>query len=106
VRTDRRVRGAVLLVPAVWAVWGSLDEYAPLLALEAGASVGAVPLLFLVVYAGVAAGGLLGGVAARLQAGGLATALALAAAALAAGALAGIPGASPSSGWRSAASRR
>jgi hypothetical protein len=40
--------------------------------LEAGASVGAVPLLFLVVYAGVAAGGLLGGVAARLRPAGLA----------------------------------
>jgi len=91
VRTDARVRAAVLLVPAVWAVWGSLDEYAPLLATEAGASVEAVPLLFLVVYAGVAAGGLLGGPASRLGPAELAAGLVVAAGALGAGALLGIP---------------
>jgi hypothetical protein len=91
VRADRRVRGAVLLVPAVWAVWGALDEYAPLLALEAGASTEVVPLLLLIVYAGVAAGGLLGAPAARLAPRGLALGLAAAAAALGVGAGLGIP---------------
>jgi hypothetical protein len=91
VRIDRRVRAALLLVPAVWAVWGALDEYAPLLAVEAGADVAAVPWLVLVVYVGVAAGGLLGGPASRLGPRGLAAALAGAAVALAAGALLGIP---------------
>ncbi|MQY16144.1 hypothetical protein SRB5_63370 [Streptomyces sp. RB5] len=58
----RRVRGAVLLVPAVAAVWGALDEYTPLLAREAGAGDAAVPWLLLVVWAGATAGGLLGGI--------------------------------------------
>jgi hypothetical protein len=91
VRADRRVRGALLLVPAVWAIWGALDEYAPLLAVEAGADVAAVPWLVLVVYAGVASGGLLGGPASRLGPRGLAAGLAGAAVALAAGGLLGSP---------------
>lgn len=37
VRAHPRVRAALLLVPAVTAIWGSLDEYLPLLAVEAGA---------------------------------------------------------------------
>ncbi len=91
VRADARVRGAVLLVPAVWAIWGALDEYAPLLATEAGARVEDVPLLVLVIYAGVAAGGLLAGRASRLGPAGLPAGLVLAAGALGAGALLGIP---------------
>jgi hypothetical protein len=91
VRADRRVRAALLVVPAVWAIWGALDEYAPLLAVEGGADVAAVPWLVLVVYVGVAAGGLLAGPAGRLGPRGLAAGLAGAALALAAGALLGSP---------------
>jgi MFS family permease len=68
VRSSPRVRRALVAVAAVTAVWGSLDEYLPLLAVEGGAAPEAVPLLGLLVYAGVAAGGLLGGVAARVPA--------------------------------------
>ncbi|MEV6103179.1 MFS transporter [Streptomyces sp. NPDC051940] len=60
-RRSSRVRGAVLLIPAVAAVWGALDEYTPLLARETGAADTAVPWLLLVVWAGATAGGLLGG---------------------------------------------
>ena len=77
----------MLLVPAVVTVWGSLDEYLPLLARDAGAAPQQVALLGLLVYGGVAAGGMLAGRAARLRGRGLATALAAAAALLAAGAL-------------------
>jgi len=91
VRSSAQVRRALVAVAAVTAVWGSLDEYLPLLAVEAGASVASVPLLGLLVYAGVATGGLLGGVAGRLTTRGLRVAVLLAAAALAAGALARTP---------------
>ncbi|MDQ3850972.1 MAG: MFS transporter, partial [Actinomycetota bacterium] len=37
VRAEPVLRGALLLVPAVAAIWGALDEYLPLLAAEAGA---------------------------------------------------------------------
>ncbi|MDF3149921.1 MFS transporter, partial [Streptomyces sp. T21Q-yed] len=36
VRGDRSVRGALLLIPAVAAVWGALDEYTPLLVRDIG----------------------------------------------------------------------
>lgn len=89
VRAAPAVRGALLLVPAVSAIWGTLDEYVPLLAADTGAGDEAVPLLFLIVYVGVAAGGVLAGAAARLSRGALAALLTAAAAALAAGAATG-----------------
>jgi hypothetical protein len=79
----------VLFLAAVSAIWGALDEYVGLLALETGVAKENVPALILVVYIGVAIGGLLGGVAQRLGRRALAGLLALAAGALAAGALAG-----------------
>jgi hypothetical protein len=78
----------VLFLAAVSAIWGALDEYVGLLALETGVTKENVPALILVVYIGVAIGGLLGGVAQRLGRRALAGLLALAAGALAAGALA------------------
>ncbi|MET9505278.1 MFS transporter [Streptomyces sp. NPDC006622] len=90
-RRDRSVRGALLLVPAVAAVWGSLDEYTPLLARETGASDGAIPYLLMMVWAGVTAGSLLSGPAARLGRGGFAALLAASALALALGAGTGTP---------------
>ena len=91
VRSDPSLRAALLLVPAVAAIWGALDEYLPLLAIDTGVSAATVPLLFLVVYVGVAAGGLLGGPASRLTRQALAVLLAAAASALAIGALSGLP---------------
>ncbi len=85
-RADRRVRAAVLLVPAVTAVWGTLDEYAPLLARDTGVAASRVPLLLLPVWLGMTVGGLLAPAAERLTTRGYAALLALAAVALAAGA--------------------
>ncbi|MFF3597150.1 MFS transporter [Kitasatospora indigofera] len=86
------VRNALLLAVAVTTVWGSLDEYVPLLAAEAGATTAEVPLLALLVWAGVTAGGLLAGTAGRLSGRALGGWVAAASGALAAGALWGIPG--------------
>lgn len=86
---DRPLLGALLLVPAVTAVWGALDEYTPLLVRETGAADAAVPYLLMTVWAGVTAGSLLAGAAERLGRTGLAAVLAGAALALAAGALTG-----------------
>ncbi|HET9380026.1 MAG TPA: MFS transporter [Streptomyces sp.] len=88
-RRDRRVRGALLLVPAVAAVWGALDEYTPLLVRETGVADGTVPRLLLVIWTGATVGGLLAGPAGRLGDRGLAALLAGAALALATGAAAG-----------------
>ncbi|GGQ36418.1 MFS transporter [Streptomyces mutabilis] len=88
-RTDRSVRGALLLVPAVTAVWGALDEYTPLLAADTGVAQETVPWLLLVIWAGATAGGLLAGAAERLTTNGFAALLAGSAVALAAGAAAG-----------------
>ncbi len=90
-RTQLRVRAALLLVPAVTAIWGSLDEYLPLLAVEAGTRLEAVPLLALLVYAGMAVGGLSAGRVSRLDPRGFAVLLLFAAGALAAGALTRVP---------------
>jgi MFS family permease len=90
-RGSPALRGAVLLVPAVVVVWGSLDEFLPLLAVEAGAAARDVPLLALLVYAGMAAGGVLADRASRLGGRGIGLTLAAAAALLAAGALSGVP---------------
>ncbi|MEV6176454.1 MFS transporter [Streptomyces sp. NPDC052016] len=90
-RGDRSVRGALLLVPAVAAVWGALDEYTPLLARGTGVPDVAVPYLLVLIWAGVTAGSLLAGPAERLGRNGLAGVLSLSAVALAAGATAGTP---------------
>ncbi|AZM47128.1 MFS transporter [Streptomyces sp. WAC 06738] len=94
-RAQPSVRGALLLVPAVVAVWGSLDEYTPYLVREAGVADPAVPLYLMLIWAGAAAGGLLAGRveergrAAGTPAGVLAALLAGSAVALAAGGLLG-----------------
>lgn len=85
-RRDRSVRGALLLVPAVAAVWGALDEYTPLLARDTGAPDAAIPYLLMMVWAGVTAGSLLAGPAERLGRRGFAALLTASALALATGA--------------------
>ncbi|SDM09155.1 Predicted arabinose efflux permease, MFS family [Nonomuraea maritima] len=90
-RADRGVLNAVLLVAFVTAIWGALEEYIPYLALETGVAKTAVPLVVLLVWLGVTAGGLLGDAAQRLPARAYGLMLGLAAAAMVAGALAGHP---------------
>ncbi|GHC61019.1 MFS transporter [Streptomyces flavofungini] len=85
-RGDRAVRGALLLVPAVTAVWGALDEYTPLLVREAGAADAEVPWWLLLVWVGATAGSLLAGTVRGVGAAGFAGLLAGAGLALAAGA--------------------
>lgn len=88
VRSNPALRGALLLVPAVAAIWGALDEYIPLLAAETGVTAETVPLLFLLVYLGVTLGGLLGGPANhRLSRRSVAALLIVAAATLGLGAI-------------------
>ncbi|WP_405579280.1 MFS transporter [Streptomyces sp. NBC_01092] len=88
VRRDRAVRGALLLIPAVAAVWGALDEYTPLLVRDIGVAEATVPYLIMLIWAGVTLGSLLTGPAERLGTTGLAALLAGAALALAIGATA------------------
>jgi MFS family permease len=88
---DRSVRGALLLVPAVAAVWGALDEYTPLLIRDTGVADQTVPYLLLLVWGVVTAGSLLAGAAERLGTTGLAALIAGAALALAVGALTRTP---------------
>jgi MFS family permease len=88
----RTVRSAVLMVVVVTAVWGSLDEYTPLLISATGVADATVPLLLLLIWAAVAAGGLATGPAQRLRTGWFAALLMLAAVAMAVGALSGRPG--------------
>ncbi|MER5222991.1 MFS transporter [Streptomyces flaveus] len=88
---DRSVRGALLLVPAVAAVWGALDEYTSLLIRDTGVADQTVPYLLLLVWGVVAAGSLLTGAAERLGTTGLAAVIAGAALALAVGALTRTP---------------
>ncbi|MFH9860832.1 MFS transporter [Streptomyces sp. NPDC017202] len=90
-RRDRSVRGALLLVPAVAAVWGALDEYTPLLARDTGAPDASIPPLLMMIWAGVTAGSLLAGPAGRLGRRGFAALLTAAALALAVGAGTGTP---------------
>ena len=80
---NRAVRGALLLVPAVAAVWGALDEYVPLLVRDLGVAEATVPYLVMLIWAGVTLGSLLTGPAERLGTTGLAVLLAGAALALA-----------------------
>ncbi|SCL31122.1 Major Facilitator Superfamily protein [Micromonospora rhizosphaerae] len=86
-RADRRVRGALLLVAVVTAIWGGLDEYTGLLARDTGVAEATVPLLLLLMWAGMTAGGLLAPMGERLTNRGYAGLLVLAASTLAAGAL-------------------
>ncbi|NUP23827.1 MAG: MFS transporter [Streptomyces sp.] len=88
VREDRSVRGALLLIPAVAAVWGALDEYTPLLVRDIGVAEATVPYLIMLIWAGVTLGSLLTGPAERLGTRGLAALLAGSAVALAVGAAA------------------
>ena len=81
------MRAAVLLVAVVAADWGALDEYTPLLALDTGVGAQAVPLLLLLLWAGVTVGGLLAPVGERLGGRGYAALLGLVGVALAGGAL-------------------
>ncbi len=90
-RADRTVRGALLLVPAVTAIWGGLDEYTALLARDTGVADATVPVLLLLLWAGMTGGGLLAPAGERLTTRGYAGLLVLAASALAAGALLGRP---------------
>ncbi|MFF4411365.1 MFS transporter [Streptosporangium sp. NPDC001559] len=87
VRGNRPVRGALLLVAVVTAVWGGLEEYVPLLAAATGVSEATVPLLVLIVWGGVAVGGLLAGAANRMPVRAFAVVLTLASLVMAAGAL-------------------
>ncbi|PIM71965.1 MFS transporter [Streptomyces sp. JV178] len=91
VRRSRSVRGALLLVPAVGAVWGALDEYTPLLARDTGVAQQTVPYLLLLIWAGPTVGSLLTGVGERLGTTGLGVVLAGSALALAGGALTATP---------------
>ncbi|MGW1750896.1 MFS transporter [Streptomyces sp. NPDC002092] len=91
VRRDRSLRGALLLVPAVGAVWEALDEYTPLLVRDTGVAETTVPCLLLLIWAGATAGGLLAGSWERMGTAGLAAVLAVAALAMAVGAAARTP---------------
>ncbi|MGI5521225.1 MFS transporter [Micromonospora sp. CA-259024] len=91
VRTRPPVRAAVLLVAVVAADWGALDEFAPLLALDTGVGAQVVPLLLLLLWAGVTVGGLLAPTAERMGGRGYAGLLAVVAVGLAGGALLGHP---------------
>ncbi|SCG37477.1 MFS transporter [Micromonospora humi] len=86
-RADRAVRVAVLLVAAVAAVWGGLDEYTGLLARDTGVTEATVPLLLLLLWGGMTVGGLLAPWGERLSHRGYAGLLVVAAAAMAGGAL-------------------
>ncbi|MFI6209852.1 MFS transporter [Streptomyces sp. NPDC051041] len=90
-RADRSVRRALLLVPAVTAVWSALDEFSPLLVRDTGVADTTVPYLLLLIWAAATAGGLMAGPGERLGTAGLAALLAGAALALAAGAATGVP---------------
>ncbi|MEU2427610.1 MFS transporter [Streptomyces sp. NPDC007851] len=89
-RGTPRVRSAVLLAAALTGL-GVVDEYLPVLAREAGTPAAAVPLLLLLPWAAMAAGGFAGG---RMAGAGdrlLAVLLGAGGAALAAGALTARP---------------
>lgn len=87
VRRAPRVRAAVLVLAVVTAIWGSLDEYTPLLTLDTGVTAAGVPLFQLLIWGGVTVGGLLTGRAEKLGRTGFAALITASAAVLAAGAL-------------------
>lgn len=86
-RGSRPVRRLLVIIPALTAIWGSLEEYDALLAIDTGVPVEAVPWLILVLWAGVTAGGLLAPIGERLPGKAFAATIAAAALAMAAGAL-------------------
>jgi MFS family permease len=90
-RHSRPVRSAVLLVALVWAVWGALDEYTSLLIRDTGVSDPGIPLFLLLIWAGVAVGGMFAGRTARMATRWFAVLLVVAAALMAFGALTGHP---------------
>jgi MFS family permease len=90
-RTNRVVRRLLLLVPALAAVWGGLEEYDSLLAADTGVSVETIPLLMLLLWAGVTVGGLLAPIGRCMPPKVFAGTIAVAAFALAVGALSGRP---------------
>jgi MFS family permease len=90
-RTVPAVWRWVLVMPAVAAIWGALEEYTPLLVRDTGVATATVPLLLALLWGGVTAGGLLAGAGRRLSSRGLAILLAVAALAMSAGAVTGRP---------------
>jgi MFS family permease len=90
-RESRSVRRLLLIIPALTAIWGALEEYDALLAIDTGVTVEAVPWLMLLLWTGVTAGGLLAPVGERMPGKVFAGTVAAAALALAAGALSGHP---------------
>jgi MFS family permease len=90
VRRVPAVRAAVLLVPAVTAIWGSLEEYTSLLVSGTGVPTAQVPWWELVLWCGVAVGGLVAARAARLPVPALGAAVAVAGLLLAGGAGSGV----------------
>ncbi|MEJ8633098.1 MFS transporter [Streptomyces sp. MS2.AVA.5] len=91
VRGSRAVRNALLMAILLTTVWGALDEYVPLLAMETGASTRDVPFLVLAVWVGVTLGSLLAARAERLAARTMGAAVAVAGLVMAVGALSGSP---------------
>jgi len=85
------VRRALILVPAVTAVWGALEEYTPLLAGAVGVPDGQLPWWQAVIWCGITVGGVAAGRVAGLSAPGLALLLLAAAAMLALGSGVGRP---------------
>jgi MFS family permease len=83
---DRRVRRWLLLVPAITAIWGALEEYTPLLIRETGIEVARVPLYYMLIYGGVSLGGLVAAAGNRLSGRGLSVLVAGAAVTMAGGA--------------------
>jgi hypothetical protein len=72
-------------------VWGALEEYDPLLAKSTGVAARTVPLLILLISAGVTVGGLLAAAGQQMTRTAFAGTLAFGGLALAAGALSGRP---------------
>jgi MFS family permease len=89
-RSAPAVRRAVLLVPAVTALWGSLEEYTSLLVRGTGVPTGQVPWWELVLWGGAGLGGLLAGRAAGLSAPALGSLVAAGGMLLAVGAASGV----------------
>lgn len=90
-RSSVAVRRAVILVPAVVALWGALEEYTPLLAETVGVPAGAVPWWQAVIWVGVTGGGLVAGRAWGLARRGLGLLIGTAGLTLAVGAISGRP---------------
>jgi MFS family permease len=88
-RANTAVRPWLLLVPAITAIWGALEEYDPLLIRDAGVATAHVPLWNVLITAGISLGGLFATAANRLSQRGLGLLIAVATVAMAAGALSG-----------------